>query len=116
MKLNRQVVRKLLDDWELPAESSLHGFELFRPNGEHWRLQHGGGISGDGDRVWWMCCVQGSDPPVGDKAVNLAGLKRLLIEWAAGPRIPPKDGFRYFARRTHTRFGPKYSWVERRKT
>lgn len=91
MTLSSVIVRQELESFGcLRFEATLHGFELL---GDHertvrsdglrgmgapivWRLTHGGGISGESDRVWWLEQKTGQDKS--EKVTTRRGLRRLL--------------------------------------
>ena len=120
-ELSRTIVRSLLDELGIKAESSLHGFEIERhvnENGfdhmERWRLQHGGGISGNSVRIWWLVEVVGSKPPTGPSATTRSALRRLLTEWMAGDPPPVREGYHLYAKRHTNKFGTSYVWNYRK--
>lgn len=115
MSLSREIVRRELEAvgtfYFVPT---LHGFEIPRlAAADTWRLVHGGGISGDGDRVWWF--ERKSGPDKSRVVRTRAELRRIIIERLAGERPPEREGYTLYARRHSTRFTDSVLWFYRRR-
>ncbi len=106
-------------------EVTLHGFELLGDHervvgtdgcpaiGKHivWRLTHGGGISGEGDRVWWLERKDGQPHENQSKKVTTRrDLRRLLREWMTDEPKPSED---HAAKLVENRHGAFFVWVKK---
>lgn len=97
-----------------------YGFRLWRtecrpfgggptppPPPHEWRLSRGGGISGEGDRVWWLERNDGSEKS--EKVTTRKDLRRIVREWLAGPR----EAGATFVKMHRTNAGAHYVWCRR---
>lgn len=116
-RLDRPTVAAILREFPFAAISRLHGFDLDPPQelGRGFRLQHGGGIAGNGC-VWWIWRKDGSDGS--DRVSTRSGLRRILREHLAarcsGPRPGHRSGYVVYARRNRNLFGESWIWAYRR--
>lgn len=102
-------------------ESGPHGFTL-PGNQQRWpgnlgdgsrpvRIERGSGIAGRGGH-WGLVDIRtGESTP---RVSTRRELRRLILEWLAGPKPHVPDGFTCYAKHNHNRFGDAYIWVIRR--
>lgn len=127
MTLSPEIVRKELEAFNCfrftatPYGFDLHGsFERVtgtdgRPTiGKPvtWRLTHGGGISGESTRVWW---IERKDGPPHEnqsrKVTTKRDLRKIVREWLAGDA--PRDPGDAVAKLVHGDDGSRYLWVKK---
>ncbi len=120
MTLSSAVVRQELEVFGcVKFEATLHGFEFLayasREDGMPgagplvtWRLTHGGGISGESDRVWWLEQKTGQDKS--EKVTTRRGLRRILREWSVDE---PRPSLEHVAKRVENRYGTHFVWTKK---
>jgi hypothetical protein len=104
-------VGKLLDDIKIVFwEFGPLGFTVGRDH--EMRIERGSGIAGRGD-FWAVVDIKTGERT---KAVSRrTDLRRLIIEWLAGPRpVRLPAGQSCYAKLHHNRFGSHYIWAIRR--
>ncbi len=103
-----EEVAAIVRELGLPDRSGPLGFDLGYHGSERFRLQRGSGIAGRGN-LWALVEVHRGEQ-VGHSCEKPSELRRVLLEWMAGPR-PSQTAY---ARRHRNRFGDSVIWVERR--
>jgi len=103
-------VGNLLDEIKIVFwESGPLGFTVGRDH--EMRIERGSGIAGRGDH-WAIVDIASGKRT---KSVRTRReLRRLIIEWLAGPPPVLPDSHWCYAKLNHNRFGDSYIWVVRR--